>query len=212
MIRHSGIFLFLTAGPALAHHPLAGAPMETFTHGLLSGIGHPILGFDHLFFVLAVGLGARLAGAALSGPLAYVAGMLAGCLAIYAGARLPLTEPLIAVSLLTVGGILMSGYPIAQKVLIILLAGFGLVHGAAFAESLTGQEGGAAPAVLYGYLVGLGLVQYGLAIAAGWIGAGTGATGESPLAGRMAGAAVAGVGLFLCLEAIEAPLVSLLTG
>ena len=27
----------LAATPALAHHPLAGAPMETFTHGVLSG-------------------------------------------------------------------------------------------------------------------------------------------------------------------------------
>ena len=25
-------------------------------HGLLSGIGHPIIGFDHLAFVIAVGL------------------------------------------------------------------------------------------------------------------------------------------------------------
>ena len=49
--------LALTATPALAHHPLAGAPMETFTHGMLSGIGHPILGFDHLFFIIAVGDG-----------------------------------------------------------------------------------------------------------------------------------------------------------
>ena len=28
--------------PALAHHPLAGQPMTTFTEGMLSGIGHPV--------------------------------------------------------------------------------------------------------------------------------------------------------------------------
>ena len=52
----------LGAGPALAHHPLAGLPMETGAQGLLSGLAHPVLGFDHLFFVLAAGVATRLAG------------------------------------------------------------------------------------------------------------------------------------------------------
>lgn len=59
-----GAALSLCAGgPAFAHHPLNGAPMTTFADGLLSGVGHPVLGFDHLFFVIAVGVAAVLAGA-----------------------------------------------------------------------------------------------------------------------------------------------------
>ena len=38
--------LSLAATPALAHHPLNGMPMETFAHGLLSGVGHPLLAQD----------------------------------------------------------------------------------------------------------------------------------------------------------------------
>ena len=38
------ITLALTVTPALAHHPLGGMPMETFAHGVLSGVGHPLLG------------------------------------------------------------------------------------------------------------------------------------------------------------------------
>ena len=47
---------------AVAHHPLGGMPMETFAHGVLSGIGHPVLGFDHLFFVALVGVAALYTG------------------------------------------------------------------------------------------------------------------------------------------------------
>jgi len=50
------------AVPVMAHHPLNGMPMETFSHGVLSGIGHPILGFDHLFFILIVGVAAVFSG------------------------------------------------------------------------------------------------------------------------------------------------------
>ncbi|MCP4331812.1 MAG: hypothetical protein GY785_04090 [Gammaproteobacteria bacterium] len=50
------MLLSLLAGPALAHHLLAGMPVTTFAHGLMSGFGHPILGFDHLFFVTSVGI------------------------------------------------------------------------------------------------------------------------------------------------------------
>jgi len=42
----------LDAAPAFAHHPLAGMSLQTFAHGILSGVGHPLLGFDHLFFVM----------------------------------------------------------------------------------------------------------------------------------------------------------------
>ena len=42
--------------PAFAHHPMGGATPSTFTEGLLSGLGHPIIGLDHLAFVIGVGL------------------------------------------------------------------------------------------------------------------------------------------------------------
>ncbi|HET7409424.1 MAG TPA: HupE/UreJ family protein, partial [Paracoccaceae bacterium] len=89
----------LLATPALAHHPMGGAPMETFTDGLLSGVGHPILGFDHLFFIAAVGVAAAFTGRALTAPLGYIAGMLGGCVLIMAGVVLPAVEMVIALSL-----------------------------------------------------------------------------------------------------------------
>lgn len=201
------------ATPALAHHPLGGMPMETFAHGLLSGVGHPILGFDHLFFVIAVGIAALFTTRRYLAPGAYVAAMLAGCALMYAGIGLPLKEAVIALSLLIVGGVVLSGRALAPAAALALFAGFGLFHGSAFGDSIAAVEGGAGAAILAGYLIGLGAVQYLIAIAAGWVAErALGATEAGAVNARLAGAVVAGVGLFLTLEAAEGPVLAALFG
>ena len=203
----------LFAGPALAHHPLGGLPMETFAHGLLSGVGHPVLGFDHLFFVLAMGIAALFTTQRLLSPAAYIAAMLAGCALVYAGVTLPATETVVALSLLVVGGIVLSGRALGLVPALAIFAVFGMFHGAAFGGSIAGQEGGAGAAVLAGYLIGLGAVQYGLALGAQWVAARLLGAGEaSAIPARLAGAMVAGVGVFLTLEAAEGPILSALLG
>ena len=196
--------LALTATPALAHHPLAGAPMETFTHGVLSGIGHPILGFDHLFFIIAVGIAAVFTGRSLTAPLGYVVGMLAGVALILGGVALPAVELVIALSLLIVGAILMTGRGLALPTALVLFGLLGVFHGWAFGVSLAGQEAGMGGGVIVGYLIGLAVTQWLIAIAAGyamrkvW-----GAVSADAIQSRLAGGLVAGVGAFLVLEAAE---------
>ncbi len=196
--------LALTATPALAHHPLAGAPMETFTHGVLSGIGHPILGFDHLFFIIAVGIAAVFTGRSLTAPLGYVAGMLAGVALILGGVALPAVELVIALSLLIVGAILMTGRGLALPTALVLFGLLGVFHGWAFGVSLAGQEAALGGGVIVGYLIGLAVTQWLIAIAAGyamrkvW-----GAVSADAIQSRLAGGLVAGVGAFLVLEAAE---------
>ena len=202
MKRLLAVAFALTATPALAHHPLAGAPMETFTHGLLSGIGHPILGFDHLFFIIAVGIAAAFTGRALTAPLGYIAGMLGGVALILAGIGLPAVELVIALSLLVTGAVLMMGRSLSLAVCVGLFALLGLFHGWAFGESLAGQEAGASGAVIIGYLLGLAAVQWAIAVAAGWAVRRFGET-ATDMAPRLSGAMVAGAGLFLVLEAAE---------
>ena len=194
----------LAAGPALAHHPLGGAPMETFAHGLLSGVGHPVLGFDHLLFVAVAGVAAALAGVRWAGPAAYVAAMLAGCALMAAGLGLPAKEAVIAVSLLVVGGLVASGRAVGAPATLALLAAFGAFHGSAFGEAIAGQEGGAGGAVLGGYLLGLGVTQYALALAAGLaVTRALGAMAPAAPGARVAGALAAGAGLLLVLETAE---------
>ena len=203
----------LAATPALAHHPLGGMPMETFAHGLLSGAGHPILGFDHLFFVAVMGIAAIFTAHRYLAPGAYIAAMLAGCALMYAGVALPAAETVIAISLLAVGGIVLSGRALGFAPALAVFAVFGLFHGSAFGGSIAGQEGGAGAAVLLGYLIGLGIVQYALAVAAGWVAEKVlGATTADAVPARLAGAMVAGVGVFLTLEAAEGPVLAALFG
>ncbi len=198
------VFGVLAPGTALAHHPLGGMPMQTFTDGLLSGIGHPLLGFDHLFFVIIVGVAALYTGRALLAPAAYIVAMLVGCFLMASGVGLPMKEFVIALSLLVVGGVVLSGHALGLTAAFVLFAGFGLFHGSAFGDSIAAQEAGAGMPVLIGYLIGLGVVQYAIAVGAGWI-AGTffKTTDAQDIQARLAGAVVAGIGLFLTLENVE---------
>jgi len=58
--------------PASAHHVMGGATPATFAQGLLSGLGHPVIGLDHLTFVLAVGLAVGASGLNLLMPAIFV--------------------------------------------------------------------------------------------------------------------------------------------
>jgi len=196
--------ILASATPALAHHPLGGQPMETFTHGLLSGIGHPLLGFDHLFFVVAIGIAALYTGYARLAPAAYIGAMLIGCLMMSFGVGLPFKEVVIGLSLLAIGYIVLSGRTLSIAPAIALFAVFGLFHGSAFGDSIVAQEASVGAPVLVGYLIGLGVLQYGIALASGYLVVKVWkATTAQAVEARIAGAAVAGMGAFLTLENLE---------
>ena len=195
-----GLAASLAATPALAHHPLAGAPMETFAHGVASGVGHPLLGFDHLFFVLAVGVAALFTGRALTAPLAFVGATLAGVL-IGGGA---FVEPMIAVSLLVIGYLVARGRALTAPVAMAVFAGLGVFHGMAFSSAMVGVETAAAGSVMIGYLLGLAAIQWAIAVGFGMVVSKVwDAKTADAIAARMSGAVVAGVGAFLTLEVVE---------
>ena len=95
--------LVVLAGPALAHHPMGGTTPATFIHGLLSGIGHPVIGFDHFAFVIAVGLVAAMYRAAYALPVAFLAGMVGGVIVHLGALNLPIVEVTIALSVVVLG-------------------------------------------------------------------------------------------------------------
>ena len=192
------------AGPAFAHHPLAGAPMETFTHGLLSGVGHPILGFDHLFFIALVGISAVFTGHRLSAPLTFIAAMLIGTLSSSFGLAIPATESMIVISLILLGGIVATGRSLSNFNTLFLFAITGIFHGSAFGASIAGQEMSVGTLVLVGYLIGLGVSQYLIAVGTGFLATKSWkANKASAIPTRISGAFVAGMGVFLALEGIE---------
>lgn len=180
----------LASGPALAHHPMGGALPLTLGQGLLSGLGHPVIGPDHLAAVLAAGLLAAAAGVTALLPLAFVLASLAGVGLHLALVDLPLAETLVAVSVVAFGLALLA-QRLPRRWGVFLAAAFaavGVVHGYAYGESIVGAE----PAPLYAYLLGLALVQAGLATAAFLGGRLALRAGEVP-AGRLYRAASAAV-------------------
>ena len=52
----TSLIFFTTIKSAMAHHPIGGRTSANFWEGLLSRMGHPIIGIDRLAFVVAVGL------------------------------------------------------------------------------------------------------------------------------------------------------------
>ena len=154
---------------AFAHHPLGALQMETFIHGFLSGIGHPILGIDHLFFIIVVGIAALLIGHRIWSVATYIVAMVVGCAAMSFGIDLPAKELMIALSLLVVGGMVLSGRVLRLVPTLGIFALFGLFHGSAFGNSLTEYEASSGIPVLIGYLLGLSLIQFLLSFLAGTV-------------------------------------------
>ncbi|MGZ5939774.1 MAG: HupE/UreJ family protein, partial [Rhizomicrobium sp.] len=98
----SGLAAIL-AQPALAHHVMGGAMPANWWQGLLSGLGHPVLGLDHFAAIVAAGFIASLhsRGVALVGL--YIISMIVGAAIHEHGVTLPGSEILVAASLLALG-------------------------------------------------------------------------------------------------------------
>lgn len=190
--------------PAAAHHPVGGATPDSLWHGLLSGIGHPIIGPDHLAFLVAVALLAALHGR-LALREACVLAMLfaaAGTVGVLARTVAPAfagIEVLAAATVLVVGVALASGRVPASVPRAVAAAVAGSIHGYAFGEAIVGAE--ATP--LIAYLVGLAVAQGALLVVA--FAAGRRLAVEAPerirAAARMAGLATTAIGLALVARA-----------
>jgi urease accessory protein len=177
----------LAAGPALAHHAMDGALPASFAQGLLSGLGHPVIGPDHLAAVVAAGLIAAALGATVLLPLAFVLASLAGVGLHVALLPLPAAETLVALSVVALGALLLARRLPGAATLAALFAGAGLLHGYAYGEAIVGAE----PTPLLAYLLGLALVQ--AAIAAGALALARRLAGEGRIY-RLGGLAVLAVG------------------
>jgi len=190
----------LFAAAAHAHHAMGGALPRSFLEGLLSGLGHPIIGLDHLAFVVAVGLVAALCRAAYGLPVCFLAAMLAGLGLHLAALDLPAAEVAIALSVIVLGGLAVRARQVPAAVAAVLFAAAGLFHGYAYGESIIGAE----PSPLGAYLIGLVAVQY--AIAAGAIALSRSAAAARLHAepARIAGGTVLGVGLVFLVNGLAA--------
>ena len=186
----------LPAAPAFAHHVMGGRMPATFMQGLLSGLGHPVIGLDHFAAVVAVGClaAAHRAGAALA--IGFVVAMMAGVAAHLHGAAVPGAEILVALSVIVLGAVLLAHREIKAVAALALFAVVGLLHGYALGESIYGAE----QTPLAAYLIGLCVIQGAIALIAMMLArAAILRTNQVPSL-RLIGAGISGIGLAVLMQ------------
>ena len=193
LLRRAGLLAVaycLVAAPAFAHHVMGGETPSTAIEGLLSGLGHPVIGPDHLAFLLALGVVVGVGGLNLALPALFVAAMAVGVVVHVNGIDLPAPELVVAASVLLAGVLIAVGRALPAAAWSVLFVVAGLFHGYAFGESIVGAES----SPLAAYLVGLVISQSVLAVGTAFVTRRMG-MGVSALAPRLVGAAIVAVGL-----------------
>ncbi len=142
-------FIFLLAAlPVAAHHPL-DSQLESFNlfQGLISGLFHPIIGLDHLIFLLSVGLLGRLSHFTRI-PLLLAFGLFGSI----ASQFLPIFPGSEIVMGLSIGCSVFVAFSKLPSLLIPLLI---FIHGFVMGNAMIGVE----PTPLVAYFVGLLVVE-----------------------------------------------------
>ena len=210
--KQLGLGLLAVAGilalaqPAFAHHPLGGELPSNMVEGFLSGVGHPVIGLDHLAFVIAAGLVAATKPRGFLIPLAFVTASLLGTGLHLQLFSLPAPELVISASVLLFGVILAMGQRLSLRAVVMLGMLAGIFHGYAYGEAIFGAE--ASPMVAY--LAGFATVQTAIALLFFTVGRSvvkkTSVAKPSisaiPLKLRFAGFTLAGVGLAFVSSAV----------
>ena len=190
--------LVLGSAPAFAHHVMGGRTPATFGEGLLSGLGHPVIGLDHFAAVVAVGCLAAMHRVAPALAIGFVLAMIAGVALHLHGTTVPGAEILVALSVIFLGAFMLRGRDVSASVAFVMFAVVGLVHGYALGESIYGAE----PTPLYAYLLGLAVIQSAIALAAMQITRSLSRHDFVTPPLRLIGAGIAGIGLAVLMQQI----------
>lgn len=158
--------LLLLAHPAKAHHAMDGQVPTNFVQGFLSGLAHPVIGVDHLAFVIAVGLLAVTKQRGIWISIAFVLAALGGTALHLQGVNLPISEFFVAASVLVFGILLALPQSPNLAVMIGLGAIAGIFHGYAYGEAIVG----ATVNPLVAYLLGFTVMQLAIALGAAKVG------------------------------------------
>lgn len=122
------------------------------SNGFVAGIGHPVLGLDHLLAMVAVGIvSARMGGKAIwTIPLIFVINMLSGGIIGGYFPNFQFIEYGIVGSVITLGLVIALGKNIKQLIAMLFVGLFGLFHGYAHGTEM--------PAMADPLLYGVGFV------------------------------------------------------
>lgn len=174
-------------------------PTPAFAHivgsdgGFLSGVTHPVLGFDHLLAMISVGiLSAQMGGRAIwTVPATFVTVMAAGALIGIEGIHIPGVEYGIASSVLILGIALAMEKKLPPVWAMIFVGFFAVFHGHAHGTEMPKIV---TPII---YAIGFLLGTAGIHIAGVLIGIVAGKTSKGSEFLRFVGAGISGVGVHI---------------
>jgi urease accessory protein len=192
VLRHAAMLLAAGVSSAHAHHVMDYRMPATVLEGLLSGLGHPVIGVDHLLFIIGAGV---LAGQLRRGvllPFFFVVASILAAAGRVGGAPWAMSELWIAGSLVVLGALMLAMRAPARGMVAALFLVAGAFHGYALAESMVGAE----RTPLFAYFAGLSVIQCLIALAA-WAASAWLATRHPRLPlQRLVGAGVGAAGLY----------------
>jgi urease accessory protein len=195
IVTLAAIVLALTM-PAFAHHVMGGQTPATLAQGLLSGLGHPVIGLDHFATVVAVGCLAswHRQGAAL--VIGFVIAMTLGVAMHVLGMTVPGAEWMIVLTVIVLGIFLVRQEIQTPAFLVVLFVFTGFINGYALGESIFGAE----QTPFYAYLIGLAIIQAAVGLGAMLVARRLVRAEVTPL--RLTGAGIAGIGIALTVVKI----------
>ena len=157
LIGSAACAALLAPALALAHHPMGGTVPATVVEGLLSGLGHPLIGIDHFLFIAGAGVLAAKFERGYVLPLLFVFASVFTTLVRYLGADAGLGELPVAASLVVLGAMMLGSGSAGPRegVIALLFLVAGTFHGHALGEAIVGAE----QTPLVAYLAGLAIIQ-----------------------------------------------------
>ena len=188
MILNSLLVVFCISTPAYAHEMADGG-------GFLSGLSHPVLGFDHLLAMLSVGiLSAQMGGRAIwTVPATFVAVMFVGGVMGMQGIPLFSVELGIAVSVFALGVTICVDKKLPALIAMLFVGFFAVFHGYAHGIEMPYL---AEPAL---YVSGFLLGTIAIHIAGVIIGSFFGKLSQGDQKLKYLGAAIGGIGFHLIM-------------
>ena len=159
------IILLLTTTPVMAHHVMDGKMPSNFFEGFMSGLGHPIIGFDHLTFIVSVGLFAAIKSQGIFIPISFILSAMVGTGIHLTQLNIPGVELFVSGSILLFGILLVLKEQPNTVIITVLTAIAGLFHGYAYGESIFGAE----MTPLLAYLLGFSFIQLMIILAVFWL-------------------------------------------
>ena len=144
---------------SFAHHVMDGDMPVTFFQGLVSGLGHPVIDMTHFAFICGIGILCGVTRKSYLLPLPFLLGAIGGIgiqINIF-GFQMP--DVALAGTVILLGGLLLYVRKMSFLVIVPVFLVCGTLHGYAYGEGILGAEQGPIAA----YLLGLMIIQYGIA-------------------------------------------------